>query len=280
MVNEGLGHLDIWTSGAWDRHLGPAHLGHWGPLSWASPKVAEPMGVSTAQQQEPWKRASIPRWSMVIALGGRPFLDAPRFLPAAHTAGRYMSGNLGMDGQGASLWPARLGKLLQARRDLNLPTLGCRPTRQASRQVAMYIHTVPSGSLPFSLSALPLRPATFSLSARQRSSSSSRRCSNSCLPQSTRCFEKKIIKRTVASNSAGTRQPLIWPKVKSASLQKPKLRCGKDGLSAEHQRPCPCQSVARPRFTSAAAVAPVSGEPPHPPTRAAHLLTAFGTARA
>lgn len=141
-------HLDVWV---WDRHLGPAHLGHWGPLSWASPKVAEPMGVPRAQQQEPWKRASIPRWSMVIALGGRPCLDPPRFLPADRTAGRYlkyMSGNLGMKGQGPSRWPARLGKLLQATRDLNLPSLGYRPTRQAIRCLCTFTLYCQSACLP------------------------------------------------------------------------------------------------------------------------------------
>jgi hypothetical protein len=29
------------------------HLGHWGPLSWASPKVAEPMGISRPSSKNP-----------------------------------------------------------------------------------------------------------------------------------------------------------------------------------------------------------------------------------
>lgn len=96
---------------------------------------------------------------------------------------------------------------------------------------------------------------------------------------SLQCFGNNI-NRTVASNLDVPRQPLISPKVKR-HLSKSRTCCTvRMALSAGHHGPCPCQSVARPRFTSAAAVAPVSGEPPHPPTRAAHLLSAFGTGRA
>lgn len=96
---------DIWTSGhfwvcgtdTWDRHT----LGHWGPLSWASPKVAEPMGISRAQQQRPWKRASIPRWSMVIALGGQyPALTSRGSFPQTALLTGTWQGAWGMEWQG------------------------------------------------------------------------------------------------------------------------------------------------------------------------------------
>lgn len=57
-------HTPIWAASG---HLGVGQTpgtntpGTLGPLSWASPKVAEPMGVARARQQESWKRASIPR---------------------------------------------------------------------------------------------------------------------------------------------------------------------------------------------------------------------------
>lgn len=41
-------HLESWGLWEWDRHLG-----HWGPLSWASPKVAEPMGISRPSSENP-----------------------------------------------------------------------------------------------------------------------------------------------------------------------------------------------------------------------------------
>lgn len=69
--NAGLGRRGLVSQGtpiwAASGHLGVGQTpgtntpGTLGPLSWASPKVAEPMGVARARQQEPWKRASIPR---------------------------------------------------------------------------------------------------------------------------------------------------------------------------------------------------------------------------
>lgn len=69
--------------------------------------------------------ASIPRWTVVIALGGLATLGTRRFLSADSWARRYMSGTPEIKRAGGLAWglPA-LGKLLQARRDLNLPTSG------------------------------------------------------------------------------------------------------------------------------------------------------------
>lgn len=89
--------------------------------------------------------------------------------PASTTRGSFLQtapltgtcqGMLGMDRQGVGglggLGPAHLGKLLQARRDLNLPSLGCAdPHTKYSQDTYLlrstYIHTVLSASQPASV---------------------------------------------------------------------------------------------------------------------------------
>lgn len=115
----------VWTSGKWDRHLGQTHLGHWGPLSWASPKVAEPMGISRPSNENPGSvcfHSPVDRGHSVGWTTLPWHLEVPLRVQLCLGVRLRDSGN--KKGKGASLGPARLGKLLQARRDLNLPTSG------------------------------------------------------------------------------------------------------------------------------------------------------------
>lgn len=112
--------------------------------------------------------------------------------PASTTRGSFLQtapltgtcqGSWGWTGRGVGylggLGPAHLGKLLQARRDLNLPSLGCAdPHTKYSQDTYLrtFTHCTVSQSvsqpaslcLPVCLSALPLRVVTLSLPAQQQ----------------------------------------------------------------------------------------------------------------
>lgn len=194
-----------------------------------------------------------------------------------------------MGGQGASLSPASLGKLLQDTRDLNLPTLGSRPTRQALRLpgICPRTYTHCTVCLPVCLSAcqpgLSVEATLFSCPTALTG--------RSCLVESVLATDRSCDGDSLGNHngegrrvqSACTGPPLIWAKAKSAFLQKPGCCAVWDGPFCRTSETVPmperrtaavhlCRSSG-PSFRPATAL-------PNPRRSLAQCLSAFGTARA